>query len=67
MIIGAKRRYKVKNHVIAVFLATLISIPAVAAFAQSADVVIVGGKAIGQDPDANVRLQLRRDSGSEGY
>jgi hypothetical protein len=26
----------------------------------------VGGKSIGQDPDANVRLQMRRDAGSEG-
>ena len=32
-----------------------------------ADQVIVGGKSIGQDPDANVRLQLRRDAGSENY
>ena len=41
-----------------------------AAFVQSAaaassDEVIVGGKSIGQDPDANVRLQIRRDAGSE--
>ena len=56
-----------KNHVTAVALATLISLQVVAAFAQSADAVIVGGKTIGQDPDANVRLQIRRDSGSEGY
>jgi hypothetical protein len=28
--------------------------------------VVVGGKSIGQDPDANVRLQMRRDFGSEG-
>ena len=28
--------------------------------------VVVGGKSIGQDPDANVRLQMRRDAGSEG-
>jgi hypothetical protein len=29
--------------------------------------VTVGGKNIGQDPDSNVRLQLRRDYGSEGF
>ncbi|MDB5602099.1 MAG: hypothetical protein JWN71_4143 [Xanthobacteraceae bacterium] len=28
--------------------------------------VIVGGQYIGQDPDANVRLDLRREAGSEG-
>ena len=37
-----------------------------AASAASSDVV-VGGKSIGQDPDANVRLQMRRDAGSEGF
>jgi hypothetical protein len=43
------------------------------AFAQSTtaspspDNVTVGGKNIGQDPDSNVRLQLRRDYGSEGF
>ena len=35
--------------------------------AASLNDVIVGGKSIGQDPDANVRLQLRRDSGSENF
>jgi hypothetical protein len=29
--------------------------------------VMVGGQNIGQDPDTNVRLQLRRDYGSEGF
>jgi hypothetical protein len=29
--------------------------------------VTMGGKSIGQDPDANVRLQMRRDFGSEGF
>jgi hypothetical protein len=48
-------------------LAALISIPTAAAFAQSANVVIVGGHTVGQDPDANVRLQLRRDAGSENF
>jgi hypothetical protein len=42
------------------------------AFAQSATApspndVTVGGKSIGQDPDANIRLQMRRDLGSEGF
>jgi hypothetical protein len=49
---------------------TLIAAPA---FAQSITAppsrndVTVGGKNIGQDPDSNVRLQLRRDYGSEGF
>jgi hypothetical protein len=49
---------------------TLIAAPA---FAQSITAppspnnVTVGGKNIGQDPDSNVRLQLRRDHGSEGF
>jgi hypothetical protein len=42
------------------------------AFAQSATApspndVTVEGKSIGQDPDANIRLQMRRDFGSEGF
>ena len=36
------------------------------AFAEAPDSVIVGGKSIGADPDPNVRLQIRRDFGSEG-
>ena len=36
------------------------------AFAEAPNSVIVGGKSIGADPDANVRLQMRRDFGSEG-
>jgi hypothetical protein len=36
------------------------------AFAEAPDSVIVGGKNVGADPDANVRLQIRRDVGSEG-
>ena len=56
-----------KNLIAAAVFAALISIPAAAAFAQSANVVIVGGHTIGQDPDANVRLQLRRDAGSENF
>jgi hypothetical protein len=37
------------------------------AFAEAPDSVIVGGKNVGADPDANVRLQMRRDFGSEGF
>jgi hypothetical protein len=37
------------------------------AFAEAPDSVIVGGKSVGADPDANVRLQIRRDFGSEGF
>ena len=37
------------------------------AFAEAPDSVIVGGQNVGADPDANVRLQLRRDFGSEGF
>ena len=37
------------------------------AFAEVPGSVIVGGKNVGADPDANVRLQMRRDFGSEGF
>ena len=37
------------------------------AFAEVPDSVIIGGKSVGADPDANVRLQMRRDFGSEGF
>jgi hypothetical protein len=35
---------------------------------SSADspVVVVSGQYVGQDPDANIRLDLRREAGSEG-
>jgi hypothetical protein len=50
------------------FAIVLIAAPT---FIQSAAAetteVIVGGKSIGQDPDANVRFQLRRDAGSENF
>ena len=48
---------------------TFIAVPAItqSALAESPNDVIVGGKTIGQDPDSNVRLQLRRDYGSEGF
>jgi hypothetical protein len=60
----------VKTLIAALALAaSLIIIPAFiqSAGAASLNEVIVGGKSIGQDPDANVRLQLRRDSGSENF
>jgi len=37
------------------------------AFAEAPDSVIVGGKNIGADPDANVRFEMRRNFGSEGF
>ena len=37
------------------------------AWAEAPNSVIVGGKNVGADPDANVRLQMRRDAGSEGF
>jgi hypothetical protein len=48
---------------------TFIAAPAItqSALAEPPNDVMVGGKNIGQDPDANVRLQLRRDAGSEGF
>ena len=58
-----------KICIAAVALATALIVPALTqvAIAGSPDEVIVGGKSVGQDPDANVRLQLRRDAGSENY
>ncbi|HVV78805.1 MAG TPA: hypothetical protein VHD59_04210 [Pseudolabrys sp.] len=32
-----------------------------------APAVYDGGRFVGQDPDPNIRLQLRRDSDNEGY
>ena len=57
-----------KTLIATVALATALVAPIFtqAAAAASPNEVIVGGKSIGQDPDANVRLQLRRDQGSEG-
>jgi hypothetical protein len=57
------------NLVIAVALAiTFIAAPAItqSVLAASTNDVVVGGKNIGTDPDANVRYQIRRDVGSEG-
>ncbi len=63
------RMHDMKTFIIAVALAiTFIAAPAVSqsAIAASSNDVIVGGKNIGTDPDANVRYQMRRDVGSEG-
>ncbi len=56
-----------KSLLAAVALAPFIVAPAFAQAPPPSHTVIVGGKVIGQDPDANVRLQLRRDAGSEGF
>ena len=58
-----------KTLIPALALFTLIVAPLVtqAATAASPNDVNVGGKSIGADPDENVRLQLRRDAGSEGF
>jgi hypothetical protein len=56
-----------KTLIAALALATLIAAPTLTRSAIAADEVIVGGKVIGTDPDENVRLQLRRDAGSENY
>jgi len=57
-----------KTLMAAVALATALIVPAFTQIAVAApNEVIVGGKSLGQDPDANVRLQMRRDFGSEGF
>jgi hypothetical protein len=57
-----------KTLMAAVALATALIVPAFTQISVAApNDVIVGGKNLGQDPDANVRLQMRRDFGSEGY
>jgi hypothetical protein len=48
-------------------LATIGTSPVLTRSALAANEVIVDDKVIGADPDANVRFQLRRDYGSEGY
>jgi hypothetical protein len=58
-----------KTFITALALAiTFIAAPSItqSAIAASSNDVIVGGKNIGTDPDANVRYQMRRDVGSEG-
>jgi hypothetical protein len=56
-----------KILITALALAALIAAPVLTQPAAAQNEVIVGGKNVGADPDANVRLQLRRDAGSEGY
>lgn len=58
-----------KTLITAFALAAILSAPALirSAPAASPNDVIVGGKYIGADPDPNVRFELRRDAGSEGY
>jgi hypothetical protein len=57
-----------KTLIGALALATLlIAGPAFAQSATAPNDVTMGGKSIGQDPDPNVRLQMRRDFGSEGF
>jgi hypothetical protein len=55
-----------KMFIAAVAFATVLTAPV---FTQAAvagpNDVILNGKNLGQDPDANVRLQMRRDFGSE--
>ena len=58
-----------KTLIATVALATALVAPIFtqAAMTAAPNDVVVGGKSIGQDPDANVRLQMRRDFGSEGF
>jgi hypothetical protein len=54
--------------IIAFALAALFAAPAITtASVAFAEPVQFGGQVIGSDPDPNVRLQLRKDFGSEGY
>jgi hypothetical protein len=52
---------------VAALTIALVSVFTQPAFAEAPNSVIVGGQNIGADPDANVRLQMRRDFGSEGF
>jgi hypothetical protein len=62
-----QRRRNMKTLIATVALATALVAPIFTQAATAApNDVVVGGKSIGQDPDANVRLQMRRDAGSEG-
>ncbi len=56
-----------KTLITALAFAALIAAPVLTQPAAAQNDVIVGGKSVGADPDANVRLQLRRDAGSEGF
>jgi hypothetical protein len=57
-----------KKLITALALAALFAAPALTiAPVASAEPVQFGSQNIGADPDPNVRLQLRKDFGSEGY
>jgi hypothetical protein len=57
-----------KTFIAVVALTTALIAPAFTPVAVAGpNDVIVGGKSLGQDPDANIRLQMRRDFGSESY
>ena len=57
-----------KTLIAALALATtIIAAPTFLRSALATNEVIVNGKVIGADPDANVQFQLRRDFGSEGF
>jgi hypothetical protein len=57
-----------KTLIAAAALAAIVIAPAFTRPAAAGpNDVFIGGKNIGQDPDANVRLQLRRDFNSENY
>jgi len=63
-------RCNVKTLIAALALAaSLIIIPAFiqSAGAESLNEVTAGGGSIGQDPNANVQLQLCRDAGRESF
>jgi hypothetical protein len=61
-------RSRMKTLITALVI-TFIAAPGItqSALAASPNEVIVGGKNIGSDPDSNVRFQMRRDVGSEGF
>jgi hypothetical protein len=56
-----------KALVTALALVAFIVAPVLTQPAAAQSEVIVGGKYVGTDPDSNVRLQLRRDAGSENF
>jgi hypothetical protein len=57
-----------RKLITALALAALFAVPTLTiATVASAEPVQLGGQNIGADPDPNVRLQLRKDFGSEGY
>jgi hypothetical protein len=56
-----------KTLIAVLTLAAFVATPIATTPAAAENEVVVGGKIIGADPDANVRLQLRRDAGSEGF